>query len=805
MKKSILFLSSLLIALVVMADPVTPESARRAAEKFLQGQGSQLKNEAMRAPRRAMGKQSVTEASPYYVFNADKGFVVISGDDCVGENLVLGYTTSGNFNSRNVPDNIQWWLEEIGNQITGLSRRSSKAKAAPLHEDIDTLVTALWDQGENTYDPKAPYNAFCPEVDGRLSITGCSATALAQVLYYHKWPQEPLAGPLPGYSTQDLELDELPAIAFDWQNMVDDYTKETTPAQQEAVATLMRYCGQSIQMVYSPDGSNACYYDLDMLVKLFGYDQGAYTACANNYTVSGWDNLLYNELKEGRPLVYGGYNSGGGHSFVIDGYQVKDGAGYFHVNWGWGGLDNGYFKIAFLDSDAQGSGASSTSDGYNRHQEAVIGLQPARGPLVNYGRYLFGEKWNENYNGQSNSFVFVNTSYLPGSFVLCWAEQGADGELNFHDYAYADTLDMPGFDNKNMYAWGYGQLHPVFRGLTPGRHEMILMNKEAGTDATWEYLYGPNNYIEVLIGEDGQQEDLVIHPSPQLSASASKIKIDGIKQWGLRQDVTVTLTNGSQDDFIGAMGCLVYKMDGSTLKGLQQIVRTGIMVEGNSTADVIFPISVMSSGRYILVLTKMDEMQELDGVKYSDVKNMPGYIGYRIFTIDNLQFYCSDMAYNVITDKEGNACALVAFQLVNATGMTYDSKIVSVIYKKNADGDYDEYEFSTGSNPYVWMKLENNMWCKDYIELPEPLEPGEYVVQLCMANDFKSLQNRDFFPFAECYTTVEDKTGMESLTPALSDDEGDVYDLSGRKIANGQQPTAKGVYIKNGRKVLIGN
>ena len=265
-----------------------------------------------------------------------------------------------------------------------------------LHEDIDTLVTALWGQGSDTYNPKNPYNAFCPTVDGRLSVTGCSATALAQVLYYHKWPQEPIAEPLPGYTTAlNLEVEELPAISFDWQNMVDDYTKETTQQQQEAVATLMCYCGQSIQMNYSPDGSAADYYDVDMLVTLFGYDQELYSACADNYTVSGWDNLIYNELREGRPIVYGGYSTGGGHSFVIDGYQVNGGTGYYHINWGWRGMDNGYFKIALLDSNAHGTGASSTADGYNYHQEALIGLQPAKGPLVNYGRYLYGNKWNE--------------------------------------------------------------------------------------------------------------------------------------------------------------------------------------------------------------------------------------------------------------------------------------------------------------------------------------------------------------------------------------------------------------------------
>lgn len=803
MKKSFTLLSLLLITLVVMADPITPESARRAAAKFLQNQGSQLKNEAMRAPRRAMGKMSSTEASPYYVFNADagKGFVVISGDDCVGENLVLGYTTSGNFNSRNVPDNIQWWLEEMDIQITSLSKRNSKAKAVPLHEDIDTLVTALWGQGSDTYNPKNPYNAFCPTVDGRLSVTGCSATALAQVLYYHKWPQEPIAEPLPGYTTAlNLEVEELPAISFDWQNMVDDYTKETTQQQQEAVATLMRYCGQSIQMNYSPDGSAADYYDVDMLVTLFGYDQELYSACADNYTVSGWDNLIYNELREGRPIVYGGYSTGGGHSFVIDGYQVNGGTGYYHINWGWRGMDNGYFKIALLDSNAHGTGASSTADGYNYHQEALIGLQPAKGPLVNYGRYLYGNKWNEKIKGIPNSIQFINTSYRPGSFVICWAEQGADGELDFHDYVYADTLEMPGYDYKGQTSWVTAQLSPVFLGLTPGQHEFVLMNKEVGTDAPWEKLYGPNDYISVLIDEEGQQEDHAIHPLPQLSASATKIQIDGIKQWGLRQDVKVTITNGSEDDYIGGVDGVVYKMEGNVLKEVEKVVHTGLMIEGNSTSDIMLPISVRTAGRYILVLTKIDETVNLKDTKYADVKNTPGYIGSKIFTIDELQFVCRDIIYSEETDKEGEQIAYLYFQLANTTGKTYDSTIDAHFYKKNAEGEYEKYAFSTGwSIPYIWLKLENNMLRNDYIKLPDLLEPGEYVVQLWMANDFKSTNDDCYFPFAGKFITVEDKTGIGTLAPALSNDEGDVYDLSGRKV-NGQPKS--GIYIKNGHKVL---
>ena len=114
-----------------------------------------------------------------------------------------------------------------------------------------------------------------------------------------------MAAELPAYSTVNGRVMEaLPTTTFDWDNMLDDYRLATTDEQQAAVAKLMRYCGQLIQMDYTPQISNGYFYDVDMLVNLFGYDQGLYMATADHYTVGGWDELLYNELREGRPLVF---------------------------------------------------------------------------------------------------------------------------------------------------------------------------------------------------------------------------------------------------------------------------------------------------------------------------------------------------------------------------------------------------------------------------------------------------------------------------------------------------------------------
>ena len=111
MKKIILATAFLCCTMTMMAEPVSPEAARQAAAKFLNKKGSALKSEAMRAKNRAMGRADggeQTEASPYYVFNASKGYVVVSGDDCVGDNLVLGYTSQGSFDAEAIPDNLLW-------------------------------------------------------------------------------------------------------------------------------------------------------------------------------------------------------------------------------------------------------------------------------------------------------------------------------------------------------------------------------------------------------------------------------------------------------------------------------------------------------------------------------------------------------------------------------------------------------------------------------------------------------------------------------------------------------------------------
>ena len=847
------------MTMTMMAEPVSPSAARQAAEKFLQRNGIVLKSEVMRAPRRAMGRatdnQEQTKASPYYVFNASasKGFVIVSGDDCVGDNLVLGYTVQGSFEADNIPDNMQWWLDEMEYQISELSRRGAKARTVALHDDVTPLVTALWDQGANQFNPQRPYNAFCPETDGQLCVTGCMATALSMVLYYHRWPQGPLAGELPAYTMANGRvIDGLPATTFNWDDMVDDYNQPTTDVQQAAVATLMRYCGQLIQMDYTPQESSGYFYDVDMLVKLFGYDQGVYRANADNYTVSGWDKLLYNELREGRPLVYGGTSTGGGHAFVVDGYEVQDGGGYFHVNWGWGRNSNGFYKISLLNPAASGTGGSTTSDGYSFGQNALIGLMPAQHSTEAYGRYLTGFTWNgrsseshrtcsdgrvvtdeDKVNGRSSEshrtcsdgrvvtdedkvngtddgrphvFAAANTSRMPGVFDIALAHCLADGTADYSHLIGQRALEMAGY----CFAGLNTEEHPGLNlftlpenfaeGLAVGRHELVFVNKEAGTEAPWRPIFGPNCYIEVNIGDDGLATDTLFHPLPQLTTSSQTIKIEGMKQRGIRQNVTAVISNNSDDDYIGNVECGVYYVENGELKSLSHFSRTGIMIEANGETDITFGPSVRQTGNYVLVLTNGGE--DMSGSKLANVKQSKGYIGHGSFTIDELAFYCLDLQYSERSDEEGNPAYYLDVNVANGTPMDYNAALLAKLYTPNSEGGYDPFVFPGNPDLYSMISLASNYWRATSIRLPEALEPGEYGIDLLIANDFQSLKPDDYFVFASGPITVTSSTGISTADNEEWNTTGGNapwFTLDGRKLDS--RPTTKGIYIYKGIKV----
>ena len=375
------------------ADNVTASQARQQAQAFLSSRIA-----AGNGPRHAPGTTpQLTEkrVSGLYVFNVSDngGFVIVSNDDVAVP--ILGYSDNGTIDPDNMPDNMRAWLQGYADEIAWAKEhgikvddssipRINRAPKAP----IAPLLTTTWNQD-------APYNNWTPyygisngqyvystsaQSGYQHCATGCVATAMAQVMNYHEYPTGETAA-IPSYKWSNATTDDknpvnlpgLGAITFIWDNMSDNYANDATGETATAVAKLMQYCGYSVKMNYGPESSSNSNKVEYALKTYFDYDNTTKCVERNDYSYANWINLLYHEVSNSRPVVYGGQSSGGGHEFVCDGYQGED---YFHINWGWGGQSDEYYKLSALNPYEQGIGGSSSNDGFNFWQDAVIGIQP---------------------------------------------------------------------------------------------------------------------------------------------------------------------------------------------------------------------------------------------------------------------------------------------------------------------------------------------------------------------------------------------------------------------------------------------
>ena len=357
-----------LIPVSVSAVCVSQETASRIAARFVMSSPSlKMKGAASLSMSLAHTEwsEAVAGAADFYVFNATDGsaFVLVAGDDRAEAVLAYG---EGSFNMDDLPCNLRWLLERYREQMECMYKTPSVAlaKKTPVFVDapvIMPMLTCNWDQ-------RTPYRNLCPVHDGKNCVTGCVATAMAQVMYYWRYPLSTPA--LPSYVTRTLNIDvaALPSVEFDWDNMLDKYvTGDYTDEQATAVATLMRYCGQACKMDYGVGSSSAFVTDEVEAMKAFGYNSSITSLVRYNYSDSDWVSMMLEDLTAGRPLLYGSSGTMS-HAFVIDGY---DGA-KFHVNWGWGGAGNGYYSL-----DAFPYGFSKHDMLFQVFPEGVDGVAPA--------------------------------------------------------------------------------------------------------------------------------------------------------------------------------------------------------------------------------------------------------------------------------------------------------------------------------------------------------------------------------------------------------------------------------------------
>ena len=555
MKKLYFAAAMALMASAAVASPLSPDQARANAAAFLS-----------RGVVKAPGLQNTTlhlaktvshegTAALYLFTGADnRGLVVASASSEAP--AVLGYVDAGEFDPAAMPADMAWWLQGYAQEIAALEAgqvRQVAAQAAPERASITPIMKTLWNQNE-------PYNLLTPTLGGQHCMTGCVATAMAQVLKAHEWPEKNPAGFINyqwmynNYETLSLNLAD---VTLDWANMLDSYGKDDTEAQNLAVAELMRACGYATSMQYSLTASGTTADKIPLaLYNNFSYDKNVHTLERKFFGLTEWEGIVYSQLEKGLPVIITGVSdTQGGHCFVADGYSADR---YFHINWGWGGLSDGYFLLSALTPSQQGIGGSTS--GFNTNVNICIGIQkPVEGSDYYYNMNCEGNfgTTKEEYPTRGNVFftaeAFVNTSMVNLKGRLGVKLVAEDGTVTYVENP--EEQDVPSYAGTQQY--------PVAATAFPTSGEYTVTPAFYCTQ-TGEWLDMPTAIDAIGALTLACSEDALVFTPVQIDVDLKATDIEFLTDmYGNRNfKVSVTLTNSGSAEFYGpVLGVLLNSSD----------------------------------------------------------------------------------------------------------------------------------------------------------------------------------------------------------------------------------------------------
>ena len=609
MKKITLLILTLCLASVASAEPVGKQAALYTAQSYMLAKGKIVDENPYpsQTSRRKVSGQSSSEETEggqpyYYVFNVgdDNGYVIVSGDDRVEP--ILGYVEQGSFDPDNIPENMSSWLQFYADQIKYIVDNDiepdspilkKRNKVHGIKHSVAEMLTTRWNQG-------SPYNILCPKYykgDGTRAYpaTGCSATAMAQVVNYYKFPEKTKEAIPALNNTYTLDNGTKKSVTakliprntvIDWDNMLDTYSwqdEEHANAQDTAVAQLMLMCGQGVKMSWGASSGAVTSRARDFFVNVFGYDNRAYWASPGDYGIDEWFDLLYNEIDAGYPVLYAGHSSGGGHAFVLDGF---DGDNLFHVNWGWGGGSNGWFLVTVLNpGDSSGIGASSSSDGYSMSQGALFNL---RIPGTPKGDAFLHISDVSIVNKTSVKATFTNTAGFSGGFhsgVVMLCEDGSlalvGNKLTISSLA-SGASQTKTFALRNKLSEGTYKLSPACK---PMRSE------------EWQAKYDfRSQYIEAVVDSTGAFDLQFITPTYE-EIYIDTITCPGTRIVGKQQEVKVTFRNVGAEFYD-----TVYLLASKTNKKVYTESKSKVALHSGETMDISFFFTPEETGTYNLWL-----------------------------------------------------------------------------------------------------------------------------------------------------------------------------------------------------------
>lgn len=553
--------TTILIAICVSAlfangKQISQNAALSAARKYSRtGQVAPAKN--LRSDK--------TNNAPYYAFNLEQGYVIVSGDDEMTE--LVGYAENGFFDAENVPPQMQLWLDGYAEYVAAVQSGKAKARKILLSDSpsvvVEPLVTTKWNQD-------APFNNFAPEYtddnnNTQRCATGCAATAMAQIMKFHNWPEQGVGHYSYEHQSFGTISSNFSEHVYDWTNMIDRYNNgEYSNVQADAVALLMKDCGVSLNMNYGPVSGASIYSYTPAFKNYFRYSSR--TVNRSGCETAEFTRIITDELQEGRPIIYCGTGEDGGHAFVVDGYDTN----YFlHVNWGWGGYSDGYFDMNYMDPAGLGIGGGSGAFKWN---QGIVLARPLKDGVEPYEFIqqlcfvlfndvqggIFCEQEMPANKGDDVTILLRNTANLSGESFF--------GSLNVGVFDNSGALVTMGneerIENNNgeLLEFQSGSLYSVdlpmtlnTAGIADGNYIVRAMSKANGD--VWR-KFASTDCLNITVA-DGKV---------YLSAPTPNISLTGIGSYngnvykGNPFSVNITIHNGSS---IPADGSILFKVTDS--------------------------------------------------------------------------------------------------------------------------------------------------------------------------------------------------------------------------------------------------
>ncbi len=507
--------------------------------------------------RLLMGLSSST--SDYYILNISNGngYVIVSGDDRFRD--VIGYSTTGHFSTETAPTALTHLLSTLSAEMqaakeyydeNGITTVESGRSLLTSVNSIAPLIKTHWHQGYpfNSLVPVA-YSGNPSMYQGKASV-GCVALAMAQVMNYWKYPSRGQGGTYANtnYSKVSVNFSEQ---TYNWDNIAKEYgnyqddggvvkTGQYTQSQADEVAKICYQIGVAVDMIWNVDGLGSSGtvedYIPRALANQFGYNKYAKIRLRDVLGVEEFQKEIIDDLSAGRPVIFNAITiSGGGHSFILDGYDAS--TDMFHVNWGWQGKDNGCYAISVLKP------ASTNMGNFVFNQNAVLGVQPTEEDF-GYHPTIFGCKLTLDRTSISkgeNLKVVIDTIFNYDCFF--------DGEVGLAVYDSNGELKLDNINAKINLGYYYinaSCYSPTFpRSMPAGTYTMRMVMKDSdGTIYPLPVKYGNTESWTVTVSSSTPQGTVTFVADPPVATGIEDVEITSAdtQQKSAGDDAWYTLT-----------------------------------------------------------------------------------------------------------------------------------------------------------------------------------------------------------------------------------------------------------------------